>query len=169
MSGKTQLNQSSNKALARSMNMKEGIEMDCPLQIVPAPVLTESLESVQELLTRVRFYNALLRSNSLLCSAVLVMKEIVVLRKRLQGAWNADALAEHSEHTNRLANYHHWVALPLKPLSIRGASFPVPRPLHLDSGKHMLRNIARFCLHAHTVQSGGHFEIWDFTLARAYT
>eukprot|EP00983_Pelagomonas_calceolata_P005864 193441-Pelagomonas_calceolata.AAC.1 len=33
----------------------------------------------------------------------------------LRGVWNADALAEHGAHTNKLAKYHHWMALPLRP------------------------------------------------------
>eukprot|EP00983_Pelagomonas_calceolata_P077883 1154053-Pelagomonas_calceolata.AAC.1 len=44
----------------------------------------------------------------------------------------ADALAEHGEHTNKLAKYHHWVAAPLKPLSVYGAPFSVTSCLHLE-------------------------------------
>eukprot|EP00983_Pelagomonas_calceolata_P018736 588430-Pelagomonas_calceolata.AAC.1 len=56
----------------------------------------------------------------------IVMREFVVdLRKRLRGAWNA-ALAEHGEHTNKLAKYHHWMALPSRPLSFHGTPFSVP-------------------------------------------
>eukprot|EP00983_Pelagomonas_calceolata_P070760 1150920-Pelagomonas_calceolata.AAC.2 len=78
------------------------------------------------------FYNALLRSNSTTLNKVLqtdvemcsmgldrcntfthcvwsgqpiVMREFVLhLRKRLRGVWNADASAEHGEHTDKLAN-----------------------------------------------------------------
>eukprot|EP00983_Pelagomonas_calceolata_P114614 1160112-Pelagomonas_calceolata.AAC.9 len=83
----------------------------------------------------------------------IVMRELVVdLRKRLRGVWNAEALAEHGKHTNKLAKYHQWMALPLRPLSVHGAPFSVPRYLHLDLGKHVLRNIARFRLHAHTLK-----------------
>eukprot|EP00983_Pelagomonas_calceolata_P087435 1156959-Pelagomonas_calceolata.AAC.1 len=56
------------------------------------------------------------------------MREFVVdLRQRLRGVWNADALAQQGEHTNKLAKYHHWMALPLRPLSVHGAPFSVPR------------------------------------------
>eukprot|EP00983_Pelagomonas_calceolata_P002512 84570-Pelagomonas_calceolata.AAC.1 len=56
------------------------------------------------------------------------MREFVVdLRKRLRGLWNADALAEHGEHTNKLAKYHHWMALPMRSLSVHGAPFSVPK------------------------------------------
>eukprot|EP00983_Pelagomonas_calceolata_P024369 766634-Pelagomonas_calceolata.AAC.1 len=81
----------------------------------------------------------------------IVMRESVVdLRKGLRGVWNVDALAEHGEHTYKLAKYHHWMALPLRPLSVHGTPFYVPRYLHLDLGKRALRNIARLRLHAHT-------------------
>ena len=61
-------------------------------------------------------------------------------------------LTEHNEHVNKLAKYHRWMALPLKPLSANGAPFSVPRYLHLDLGKQMLRNISRFHLHAHNLR-----------------
>eukprot|EP00983_Pelagomonas_calceolata_P135251 1162138-Pelagomonas_calceolata.AAC.4 len=44
------------------------------------------------------------------------------------------------------------MALPLRPLSVHGAPFSVSRYLHLDVGKHKLRNTARFCLRAHTLR-----------------
>eukprot|EP00983_Pelagomonas_calceolata_P013823 442808-Pelagomonas_calceolata.AAC.1 len=72
------------------------------------------------------------------------MREFVVdLREWLRGVWNA-ALAEHGEHMNKLAMYHHWMALPVRPFTVHGVPFSVPRYLHLDLGKHMLRDIARF-------------------------
>eukprot|EP00983_Pelagomonas_calceolata_P083413 1156152-Pelagomonas_calceolata.AAC.10 len=54
-----------------------------------------------------------------------VMREFVVdLRKRLRGVWNAEALAKHGEHTNKLAKYHHWMALLLRPCSWRALFCP---------------------------------------------
>eukprot|EP00983_Pelagomonas_calceolata_P050987 1142212-Pelagomonas_calceolata.AAC.7 len=44
------------------------------------------------------------------------------------------------------------MALPLRPLSVHGAPFPVPRYLHLDLGERALRNIAYFRFHAHTLR-----------------
>eukprot|EP00983_Pelagomonas_calceolata_P068352 1149889-Pelagomonas_calceolata.AAC.3 len=98
----------------------------------------------------VGFYNALLRSNSTTLSLdrcntftpsegrrinhhvrsgqPIVVREFVIdLRKRLRGVWNADALADHGEHTNKTAKYHHWMALPLRPLFVHGAPFSIPR------------------------------------------
>eukprot|EP00983_Pelagomonas_calceolata_P000999 34790-Pelagomonas_calceolata.AAC.1 len=49
---------------------------------------------------------------------------------------------------NKLAKYYHWMALPLRPLPDHGTPLSVPRYVHLDLGKRMLRNIARFRLHA---------------------
>eukprot|EP00983_Pelagomonas_calceolata_P127725 1161439-Pelagomonas_calceolata.AAC.4 len=51
-----------------------------------------------------------------------------------------------------IISHHNWMALPLRPLSVHGAPFSVPRYLHLDFGKRTLRNIARFRLHAHTLR-----------------
>eukprot|EP00983_Pelagomonas_calceolata_P064142 1147995-Pelagomonas_calceolata.AAC.20 len=51
----------------------------------------------------------------------IIMREFVVdLRKMLRGVWHADALAEHGGHTDKLAKYHHWMALPLRPLCDQG-------------------------------------------------
>eukprot|EP00983_Pelagomonas_calceolata_P062330 1147253-Pelagomonas_calceolata.AAC.1 len=56
-----------------------------------------------------------------------VMREFVVgLSNRLRGVWAVDVLAEHGEHMNKLAKHHHWMALPLRPLSVHGAPFSVP-------------------------------------------
>eukprot|EP00983_Pelagomonas_calceolata_P022550 710109-Pelagomonas_calceolata.AAC.2 len=51
------------------------------------------------------------------------------------------------------------MALPLRPSSVHGAPFSFPRYLYLDLGKHMLRNIARFRLHAHTL--GVETSLWQ--------
>eukprot|EP00983_Pelagomonas_calceolata_P043116 1138774-Pelagomonas_calceolata.AAC.1 len=40
--------------------------------------------------------------------------------------------SKHSECTNKSAKHHHWVALPLDPLSVHGAPFSVPRSIHLS-------------------------------------
>eukprot|EP00983_Pelagomonas_calceolata_P005019 164179-Pelagomonas_calceolata.AAC.1 len=37
-----------------------------------------------------------------------------------------------TEHTNKLAKYHQWMVRPLKPLSVHGAPFSVPRSTHLN-------------------------------------
>eukprot|EP00983_Pelagomonas_calceolata_P126557 1161318-Pelagomonas_calceolata.AAC.1 len=65
----------------------------------------------------------------------IIMREFVVdLRTGPRGVRNADALAEHDAHVNKLAKFHQWVAYPLKPW------------------QHMLRSIARFRLRAHTLR-----------------
>eukprot|EP00983_Pelagomonas_calceolata_P017769 557842-Pelagomonas_calceolata.AAC.1 len=70
------------------------------------------------------------------------MGEFVVdLRNRQQDVWTDDAWAEHVEHTNKLVQYHHWIAPPLRPLPVHDAPFSAPRYLYLDLGKHLLRNI----------------------------
>eukprot|EP00983_Pelagomonas_calceolata_P082894 1156040-Pelagomonas_calceolata.AAC.1 len=72
--------------------------------------------------------------------------------KRTTPNWSVLRVCEHGEHMNKLAKYHRWVALPLKSLPAHSAPFSIPRYLHLDLGKHKLRNIARFRLHAHTLE-----------------
>jgi len=53
-------------------------------------------------------------------------------------------------HNNKLATYHSWFAIPFS----RNERMPnnVPRYLHLDLPKHVMRNISRFRLRAHTLK-----------------
>ena len=53
-------------------------------------------------------------------------------------------------HNNKLATYHFWFAIPFS----RNERMPinVPRYLHLDLSKHVMRNISRFRLRAHTLK-----------------
>ncbi len=63
------------------------------------------------------------------------------------------------ESDNKLANYHSWFACPLSDLQadsrtrVRNGGAPLmpPRYLHLDLPKHVLRNVSRFRLRAHTL------------------
>ena len=51
---------------------------------------------------------------------------------------------------NKLATYHSWFAIPFS----RNERTPinVPRYLHLNLSKHVMRNISRFRLRAHTLK-----------------
>ncbi len=40
--------------------------------------------------------------------------------------------------------YHNWVALPLRLVTVDGPPFSVPRYLHLDLGEQTQHNVARF-------------------------
>ena len=54
-------------------------------------------------------------------------------------------------HNNKLATYHSWFATPFS----RNERMPtiVPQYLHLDLSKHVMRNISRFRLRAHTLKA----------------
>jgi hypothetical protein len=53
-------------------------------------------------------------------------------------------------HNNKLATYHSWFATPFS----RNERMPtiVPQYLHLDLSKHVMRNVNRFRLQAHTLK-----------------
>jgi len=180
--------------------------MDCPLQTAHMCLLKGILgvkratpnwsvlrECGQER-AAVRFYNALLRSNSDTLSKVLKadiamsavdkkcwsaefldafhglerrvdfhhrvralqaipLSEFVVdVRKRLRGVWRPAVQPDNADHVNKAAKYHNWVALPLKPVTVDGPPFNLPRYLHLDLGRHTQRNVARFRLHSHSLR-----------------
>ena len=55
-----------------------------------------------------------------------------------------------TEMCNKLATYHSWFAIPFS----RNERMPinVPRYLHLNLSKHVMRNMSRFRLRAHTLK-----------------
>ncbi len=55
-------------------------------------------------------------------------------------------------HAHKLAAHHARIASPLKPSLASGPPHLRPRYLQLELSRHVLRNIARFRLHAHTLR-----------------
>jgi len=72
------------------------------------------------------------------------------LKHRMRGVWRDAELVDSNTHNNKLATYHSWFAIPFP----RNERMPinVPQYLHLDPSKHVLRNISRFRLRAHTLK-----------------
>ena len=70
------------------------------------------------------------------------------LKHRMRGVRRDAELVDPNTHNNKLATYHSWFAIPFS----RNERMPinVPRYLHLDLSKHVMRNISRFRLRAHT-------------------
>jgi hypothetical protein len=68
----------------------------------------------------------------------------------MRGVWRDAELVDPNTHNNKLATYHSWFAIPFS----RNERMPiyVPRYLHLDLSKHVMRNISRFRLRAHTLK-----------------
>ncbi len=60
--------------------------------------------------------------------------------------------ADPRTHAQKLATYHTRMALPFKPSNVRGPPHVLPRYLELELSRHVLRNIARFRLRAHTLR-----------------
>ena len=79
------------------------------------------------------------------------MQELTAdLKHRMKGVWRNAELVDPNTHNNKLATYHSWFAT----LFSKNERMPiyVPRYLHLDLSKHVIRNISRFCLRAHTLK-----------------
>ena len=84
------------------------------------------------------------------------------LKLRMRGVWRYAEL-DPNTHNNKLATYHSWFAIPFS----RNERMPinVPRYLHLDLSKHVMRNISRFRLRAHTLlESWGSSVAWRWFL-----
>jgi len=72
------------------------------------------------------------------------------LKHRMRGVWRDAELVDPNTHNNKLATYHSWFAIPFsrsEPMPIN-----VPRYLHIYLSKHVMRNISRFRLRAHTLK-----------------
>jgi hypothetical protein len=83
------------------------------------------------------------------------------LEHRMRGVWRYTEVVDPTMHDNKLATYHSWFALPFSsnpcnpcnPFSSNvHVPITVPRYLHLDLPKHVLRNVSRFQLRAHTLR-----------------
>ena len=70
------------------------------------------------------------------------------LKHRMRGVWRDAELVDPNTHSNKLATYRSRFATPFS----RNECMPtiVPRYLHLDLSKHVMRNISRFRLRVHT-------------------
>ena len=73
----------------------------------------------------------------------MTMQEFTAdLKHRMRGVWRDAELVDPNTHNNKLATYHSGFAIPFS----RNERMPinVPRYLHLDLSKHVMRNISRF-------------------------
>jgi hypothetical protein len=68
----------------------------------------------------------------------------------MRGVWRDAELVDPNTHNYKLATYHSWYAIPF-PRNDR-TPINVPQYLHLNLSKHVMRNISRFQLCAHTLK-----------------
>ena len=82
--------------------------------------------------------------------AIPMQEFAAILKHRMRGVWTDAELVDPNTHNNKLATYRSWFAI----LFFRNERMPinVPRYLHLDLYKRVMRNISRFRLRAHTLK-----------------
>jgi len=86
-------------------------------------------------------------------ATALPLQDFVVdLRERLRAVWRESDGADPMTHAQKLATYHAWMALRLKPSTVRGPLYLLSRCLQLKLSRHVLCNIALFRLRAHTLR-----------------
>ncbi len=85
-------------------------------------------------------------------TSLLLPNFVVDLREQLCALWRELDGADPRAHAHKLATYHAWMALPLKPSTVRGPPHLLPRYLQLELSTYVLRNIARFRYNAHTLR-----------------
>jgi len=92
-------------------------------------------------------------ANCMKAATPLPLQELVEdLRERFHAVWREPDGADPRTYSQKLATYHAWMALPLKPSTVRGLPHLLPRYLELELRRHELRNIANFRLCAHTLR-----------------
>jgi len=92
-------------------------------------------------------------ANCIKAATPLPLQDFVVdLRERLRALWRELDGADPRTHTQKLATYYAWMALPLKPSTVWGPPHLLPRYLELEPSRHVLCNIARFRLCAYTLR-----------------
>jgi hypothetical protein len=64
--------------------------------------------------------------------------------------WRDAESVDPTTHNNKVATYHSWFATPFS----RNERMPIdlPRYLHLDLSKHVMRNVSRLRLRAHILK-----------------
>jgi len=81
-------------------------------------------------------------ANCIKAATPLPLQNFVVdLRERLRAVWRVLDGADPRTHAQKLATYHTWMALPLKPSYVRGPPHVLPRYLELELSRrfHVLR------------------------------
>ena len=80
------------------------------------------------------------------------MQEITAdLKHRMRGViWRDAELVDPNMHNNKLATYHLWFAILLSRNERMLTN--VPRYLHLDLSRQVMRNVSRLRLRAHTLK-----------------
>ena len=71
----------------------------------------------------------------------ITMQELTAdLKHRMRGVWRDAELVDPNTHNNNLAIHHSWFATPFS----RNERMPIdlPRYLHLDLSKHVMRNVS---------------------------
>ncbi len=84
-------------------------------------------------------------ANCIDAATPLPLQDFVLdLRERLRAVWRELDGADPRTHAQKLATYHAWMALPLKPSNVRGPPLVLPRYQELEPSRHVLQNIAQF-------------------------
>ena len=81
----------------------------------------------------------------------ITMQEFTAdLKHRMRGVWRDAELVDPNTHNNKLATYHSWFATPFS----RNERMPtiVPRYLHLNLSKHVMRYVSRIRVRAYTLK-----------------
>ena len=126
-----------------SDTLRRVVQADFNLQPRSSACWTAQLLSAFQGLRRCELYVRAVQTGH----ALTMQKFTADLKHRMRGVWRDAESVDPNTHNNKLATYHSWFAIPFS----RNERMPtiVPRYLHLDLSKHVMRNVSRLRLRAH--------------------
>ena len=129
-----------------SDTLRRVVQADLNLQHRSSACWTAQLLSVFQELRKREFYVRAVQTGR----AIPMQEFTADLKHRMRGVWRDAELVDPNTHNIKLATYHSWFAIPFS----RNERMPINVPwyLHLDLSKHVMRNISRFRLRAHTLK-----------------
>eukprot|EP00983_Pelagomonas_calceolata_P012638 404427-Pelagomonas_calceolata.AAC.2 len=157
--------------------MKEGAEMDCPLQTGHLCFL-KCVLGVKRTTCNWTADRALSSIPGVKCRTAEVLtafgglQRSLNLRTRLCRVWNGLDSVGPRDHNHKQITYHRWFASPLNSVSAEADPYKAPRFLNSvfksKLGRHVQRNISRFRLRTHKMEEESLLAVWLFALWNKY-
>ncbi len=94
----------------------------------------------------------LFKERLLKCKPIDLGRFVVDLRERHLDYWTPYSDTHPRERNSKRSTYHQWCALPTKRALVTHSPYTLPRYMLLDLPRNVIRGMACFRLHAHTLQ-----------------
>ena len=86
------------------------------------------------------------------CEPIDLSRFVVDLRERHLEYWAPFSDTHPREHNSKRLTYHQWCALPTNRAQVTRSPYSLPKYMHLDLPRDVIRSVARFRLRVHTLR-----------------